>query len=204
MVIITKKPTELRSTFFYTGSREPVLFVVPGSTTSSPYHQVVQLKLWGAGGGGCDGGRLKESWSNNAEEEDMMSSSSGCAGGYVEASFDLPTGETLVVEVGGGGKSRVGVGSRSSDTSLLGGLGGYKGGKSGMRDRSSGGGGGGGNNMYSIFMFDYVIALATADNSSSRSRFIMKVCLRCHLAMEPSLPRHLEVMGVATQATALH
>lgn len=120
---------------------------------SSPYHQVVQLKLWGAGGAGCDGGRLKESWSNNAEEEeDMMSP--GYAGGYVEASFDLPIGETLVVDVGGGGKSRVGVGSRSSDTSLLGGLGGYNGGKSGMRDRSSGGGGGGGNNMYFIFMFD--------------------------------------------------
>ncbi len=142
VVIITKKPTELRSTFFYTGSRETFLFVVPGSTTSSPYHQVVQLKIWGAGGGGCDGGRLKL---EESEEDDILSS--GYAGGYVEASFDLATGETLVVDVGGGGRSRSVVGSRSSDSSLLGGLGGYNGGKSGYRDRSSGGGGGGGKNV---------------------------------------------------------
>lgn len=49
VVIVSKQPTELRSTFFYTDSRENVTFVVPGSTTSSPYHQVVQVKLWGAG-----------------------------------------------------------------------------------------------------------------------------------------------------------
>ena len=97
VVIITKQPTELRSTFFYTG--EKATCVVPGSTNSSPYHQVVQIKLWGAGGGGCDGGRL-----NQLSDSDV--SSSGSAGGYVEAHFDLPMGETLIVDVGGGGQSR--------------------------------------------------------------------------------------------------
>lgn len=55
-------------------------------------------------------------------------------------------GETLIVDVGGGGQSR----SVRSDT-LLGGLGGYNGGKSGYRDRTSGGGGGGGVNVLGNF-----------------------------------------------------
>ena len=130
MVIITKQPTELRSTFFYTG--EKTSYVVPGSTNSSPYHQVVQIKLWGAGGGGCDGGRFDQ-----LSDSDV--SSSGSAGGYVEAHFDLPMGETLIVDVGGSGRSR-----SDRSTTLLGGLGGYNGGKAGYRDGSSGGGGGGG------------------------------------------------------------
>lgn len=131
VVIITKQPTELRSTFFYTGSREN--FIVPGSPRSSPYHQTVQVKLWGAGGGGCDGGRLEK-----LSDSDM--SSSGYAGGYVEASFDFPIGESLIVDVGSGGKSQ----SIGSQNSLLGGLGGYNGGKSGYSSASSRGGGGGG------------------------------------------------------------
>ena len=188
VVIITSQPTELRSAFFYAG--EKASFVVPGSTTSSPYHQVVQVKLWGAGGGGCDGGRL-----NKLSDSDE--SSSGLAGGYVEASFNLPMGDTLIVDVGGGGRSR----SVRSDT-LLGGLGGYNGGKSGYRDRSSGGGGGGGECTCKISVLDLRIASKTAADSSP-SCFI-QVCRRYHWAMEPFLQLHLEAMGEATQVIALH
>eukprot|EP00986_Skeletonema_menzelii_P006514 scaffold2479_cov153-Skeletonema_menzelii.AAC.1 len=156
VVIITSQPTELRSAFFYAG--EKASFVVPGSTTSSPYHQVVQVKLWGAGGGGCDGGRL-----NKLSDSDE--SSSGLAGGYVEASFNLPMGDTLIVDVGGGGRSR----SVRSDT-LLGGLGGYNGGKSGYRDRSSGGGGGGGMSTVS-FGNGTVLAAAFGGNGGGNSSY---------------------------------
>lgn len=193
VVIITKKkpPTEeeLRSTFFYTGSRETSLFVVPGSTTSSPYHQVVQLKLWGAGGGGCDGGRLlkESSWRNNNSEEQeedndiIMALSSGYAGGYIEASFDLPTGETLVVDVGGGGRSQRSVllgSSISGDSSLLGGLGGYNGGKSGYRDASSGGGGGGGNNIFHVF--DYLSRASLHISAKLLTKILLLLALSLH------------------------
>ena len=132
MVIITKKPAGLRSNFFYTGSAEE--YVVTGDAKSSPYEQEVQVKLWGAGGGGCDGGRVTK------EKEELSDSdtSSGFAGKFVNSSFIFPVGQTLIVDVGQGGRSQ---GPLSSS---LGGLGGYNGGKSGYRDRHSGGGGGGG------------------------------------------------------------
>lgn len=131
VTIITHEPVELRSSFFYSGSVQK--FDVPGDTRSSPYEQVVQVKVWGGGGGGCDGGRQMK----DTDDADTTTSS-GYSGEYTEASFLLPMGETLLIDVGGGGRSQ------GSSSHSLGGLGGYNGGKSGYRDRFSGGGGGGG------------------------------------------------------------
>lgn len=154
IVIITEH--ELRSHFFYTGSAED--FVVHGDLRSSPYEQVVRVKLWGAGGGGCDGGRLQ------TKEASEFDTSSGLAGGYVEASFVVPTGEVLLVDVGGGGKSQ------GSQTHSLGGLGGYNGGKSGYKNRSSGGGGGGGMSRLS-FSNGTIIAAAFGGNGGGNSNY---------------------------------
>ena len=151
VVIVTKQPTELRSSFFHTGS--PQTYAVPGNSRRHPYEQRVDVKLWGAGGGGCDGGRV----ATLSESDDDLSS--GSAGEYVHASFILPIGEVLIVEVGGGGQSRS-KGSRSQ--TLLGGLGGYNGGKSGYRDQSSEGGGGGGE-------FASIILVCSSISSASES-----------------------------------
>jgi len=159
VVIITKQPAELRSNFFYTGS--PQSYVIPGDARRAPYFQEVQMKLWGGGGGGCDGGRLMtKEWSDDS----LLDTSSGSSGGYVEASFIFPIGQSLIVDVGGGGRS---VGSQSL---TLGGLGGYNGGKSGYKDRSSGGGGGGGMSKVSLSN-GTVVAVAFGGNGGGNSSY---------------------------------
>lgn len=156
---------KLRSNFFYTGSTQS--YVIPGDTKREPYFQKVQMKLWGAGGGGCDGGRLiMKEWSDDNDNNNSSSldhdNSFGLAGGYIETSFLFPIGQSLIVNVGGGGKSQ------GSQSHTLGGLGGYNGGKSGYKDRSSGGGGGGGMTTVS-FTNGTIIAAAFGGNGGGNS-----------------------------------
>ena len=49
-------PLELRAHYF---GKENVMqqYVVPGDGERRPYEQEVRVKVWGAGGGGCDGGK---------------------------------------------------------------------------------------------------------------------------------------------------
>ena len=49
------EPLELRANFFFVNN---VLqeYEIPGDRFSEPYDQVVTIKVWGAGGGGCGGG----------------------------------------------------------------------------------------------------------------------------------------------------
>ncbi|KAL7531218.1 hypothetical protein ACHAXR_003909, partial [Thalassiosira sp. AJA248-18] len=68
----------------------------------------------------------------------MLQFSEGSGGGYVEATFNLPVGDTLQIIVGGGGMSA------QSQSHSLGGKGGYHGGLPGRQDEMSGGGGSGG------------------------------------------------------------
>ena len=48
-------PIELRSQYFL---QENAIqeYIVPGNPKAKPYEQDVTIKVWGAGGGGCDGG----------------------------------------------------------------------------------------------------------------------------------------------------
>ena len=54
--IIDVPPLELSATYLL---KENVAqeYVVPGDGRQRPYGQVVKVKLWGGGGGGCDGGK---------------------------------------------------------------------------------------------------------------------------------------------------
>ncbi|KAL9182659.1 hypothetical protein ACHAXT_013311 [Thalassiosira profunda] len=133
-------PLELRAGFFRPADANVVQeYVVPGDKNRRPYEQEVTVKLWGAGGGGCDGGRGETTQSLPVEgPEGAIYFGEGAGGGYAEATFLLPVGETLHVVVGGGG------GSNGSQSHSLGGEGGYNGGHPGKDDETSGGGGGGG------------------------------------------------------------
>ena len=132
-------PLELKASYFLKENSIQE-YIVPGDTQRSPYEQEVKIKLWGGGGGGCNGGRdeIVESIPEEEDDEGIVKFSEGAAGGYVEATFVLPVGDTLQVVVGGGGMSE---GSLSNS---LGGAGGYHGGLPGRSNLSSSGGGGGG------------------------------------------------------------
>ncbi|KAL7548422.1 hypothetical protein ACHAWF_011710 [Thalassiosira exigua] len=136
-------PLELRAGYFL---KENVIqeYVVPGDGQSGPYDQVVRIKAWGAGGGGCDGGRGEATEPlSEVDEDGALWFCEGSAGGYVEAAFRLPVGSRLEIAVGGGGKSY------GSLPNSLGGGGGYNGGYPGKDDGTSGGGGGGGMTLVS-------------------------------------------------------
>lgn len=100
-----------KRTFSYTGSGQT--FTIPEGVTS------VDVKVWGAGGGGSD-------YSNSYQ---------GGSGGFASGTLSVAPGENLVVIVGGGG----GLG----DSNDSGGEGGYGGGGDGTLGDASGGGGGG-------------------------------------------------------------
>ena len=154
-----QQPQLLHANYFFKDNVEQD-YIVPGNRNASPYEQVVLVKVWGGGGGGCNGGRgeikealLPELETNVTENNNgLIHFSAGAGGGYVEAKFRLPVGETLKITIGGGGKSE---GSRSDS---LGGLGGYNWGQHGRADGTSGGGGGGG--MTTISLNGTVIAAA--------------------------------------------
>ena len=50
-------PLELRAQY-YAAEENAQRYVVPGDGRRTPYEQEVQVKVWGAGGGGCDGGEV--------------------------------------------------------------------------------------------------------------------------------------------------
>ena len=97
-------PLELKASYFLKENSIQE-YIVPGDTQRSPYEQEVKIKLWGGGGGGCNGGRdeIVESTPEEEDDEGIVKFSEGAAGGYVEATFVLPVGDTLQVVVGGGG-----------------------------------------------------------------------------------------------------
>jgi len=104
-------------------------YVVPGDKRRRPYEQEVRIKVWGGGGGGCDGGRgeskepLPEEYYDSDNDILFRKFSEGSGGGYVEAAFRLPVGDTLEIVVGGGGSSA------ESLSDSLGGKGGNNGGR---------------------------------------------------------------------------
>ena len=85
----------------------------------------VQIKAWGAGGGGCRGGFDKEN--------DQIYYIRGHLR-YIEVNLRLPIGETIKITVGQGGNKD------ASQSDSLGGLGGSNGGNPGRDDGASGGG----------------------------------------------------------------
>lgn len=134
-------PLELRARYFAKNNVVQT-YVVPGDKYRRPYGQEVRVKIWGGGGGGCDGGRGETKLplpEKDQEQGSILKFSEGSGGGYVEAVFHLPVGDVLQIVVGGGGMSGGG-----SLPDSLGGKGGYNGGHPGRSDDWSGGGGGGG------------------------------------------------------------
>lgn len=104
--LATTLQAQVTQVFTYTGNTQT--FTVPAGVTS------LQIKAWGAGGGGSnafnDGG-------------------SGGSGAFITATLQVSAGEQYTVQVGGGGKSGPGIKA-----------GGYAGGGSGGRQSGSGGG----------------------------------------------------------------
>ena len=134
----------LESVYFYREEEKIQEYIVPGfgdSVKRAPYGtREVKIKLYGAGGGGCGGGRTEETDPSlpRFDSDGQMYHSHGLAGSYIEANLLLPIGEKLLVTIGGGG------GSEGSQNDSLGGRGGFNGGYPGRNDLFSGGGGGGG------------------------------------------------------------
>lgn len=95
----------------------PQVYVVPSSPVKGSEINFIDVKLWGAGGGGG---------SSNF--------SLGGAGAFVQGRLAVKTGDTLLVYVGGGGQGM------SGDR---GGMGGFNGGGDGGDGEFGGGGGGG-------------------------------------------------------------
>ena len=49
----------LTANYFFTENEVVQEYIVPGNKYSNPYEQIVKVKVWGAGGGGCDGGKQR-------------------------------------------------------------------------------------------------------------------------------------------------
>ena len=135
----------LRSTYFYREELKVQEYIVPafrGQENSAPYgKRRIKIMLWGGGGGGCGGGRGKQLDPSLPRIDPVTGEtyrSQGHAGGYVEANLLLPINEKLSITLGEGGNTE------GSQSSTLGGRGGFNGGLPGRDDGMSGGGGGGG------------------------------------------------------------
>ena len=96
--------------------------------------KLVEFKLWGAGGGSGSQNRYDGGYHTNT----FYNVKEGGAGGFVTASYNIPSGTALTFSVGQGGRGSL-IGGNPSDA-----LGGYNGGGGGTytsRDASGGGGG---------------------------------------------------------------
>lgn len=96
--------------------------------------KIVEFKLWGAGGGSGSQQRSGTSYHTNT----FYNVKEGGAGGFVTAAYNMPTGTSLTLSVGGGGKGGL-IGGNPSDA-----VGGYNGGGGGTYSTYDASGGGGG------------------------------------------------------------
>lgn len=139
---IQDEATVMQSTYFYREELKVQEYIVPplgGSQgNSAPYgKRRIKIKLWGGGGGGCGGGRRKQLDPSLPRTDPITGEtyySTGLAGGFVEASLLVPINEKLSITLGGGGNTE------GSQSSTLGGIGGFNGGLPGRDDGTSGGG----------------------------------------------------------------
>lgn len=88
-----------RTTFFYTGSTQyfHVDDTLDSTVSNSPQIDFIDVKLWG--GGGAGGGTPK-----NISVADETGFSHGGGGGFTQTRIDVTPGETLLIQVGSGGK----------------------------------------------------------------------------------------------------
>lgn len=101
---------------------------------SSGAGKLVEFKLWGAGGGSGSQQRSGTSYHTNT----FYNVKEGGSGGFLTASFQIPSGTQLLFSVGGGGRGGL-IGGNPSDA-----LGGYNGGGGGTYSTYDASGGGGG------------------------------------------------------------
>ncbi|GMH68130.1 hypothetical protein TrST_g11438 [Triparma strigata] len=148
---------ESRSVFYYSGNSQ--IYTVPElagwKRTSSKTDRWIDVKLWGAGGGGgygVDGGG-RGTLAGTTILPSGTDYSKGGGGGFVQARFKVVPGESLTVVVGGGG-----VQTRATEN-RVGGNGGFNGGGGGGHGVDGAGGGGGGG-MTSLLRGATVLAVA--------------------------------------------
>jgi hypothetical protein len=94
----------------------------------------VDFKIWGAGGGSGAQNRANTNYHTNT----FYNVKEGGAGGFVEVSYIIPSGTSLLLSVGGGGTGGL-IGGNPSDA-----IGGYNGGGGGTYTSYDASGGGGG------------------------------------------------------------
>ena len=142
---VHNQPTPSVSTFVYQDPAvfgpEPQLYVVPKSPVAGIVTSHVDIKAWGAGGGG------------GATDKGV-----GGAGAFVALRLAVKEGDILAIRVGGGGG-----GAKGSS----GGLGGYNGGGKGGYGHRGGGGGGGASTVHLLLKDDDPRAVRGAEELSA-------------------------------------
>lgn len=132
----SNRPTGIEGLMIYNSEKQTIQAYISGqwSDVGGGGKKLVEFKLWGAGGGSGSQQRNGTSYHTNT----FYNIKEGGAGGFVTASFNIASGTSLVLSVGGGGRGGL-IGGNPSDAQ-----GGYNGGGGGSYTTYDASGGGGG------------------------------------------------------------
>lgn len=132
----SNRPTGIEGLMIYNSEKQTIQAYISGqwSDVGGGGKKLVEFKLWGAGGGSGSQQRNGTSYHTNT----FYNVKEGGAGGFVTASFNIASGTSLVLSVGGGGRGGL-IGGNPSDAQ-----GGYNGGGGGSYTTYDASGGGGG------------------------------------------------------------
>jgi hypothetical protein len=132
----SNRPSGVEGLMIYNSEKQSIQAYISGqwSDVGGGGKKLVEFKLWGAGGGSGSQQRNGTSYHTNT----FYNVKEGGAGGFVTASFNIATGTSLLLSVGGGGRGGL-IGGNPSDA-----LGGYNGGGNSTYSTYDAGGGGGG------------------------------------------------------------
>jgi hypothetical protein len=132
----SNRPTGVEGLMIYNSEKQTIQAYISGqwSDIGGGGKKLVEFKLWGAGGGSGSQQRSGTNYHTNT----FYNVKEGGAGGFLTASFNINSGTSLLLSVGGGGKGAL-IAGNPSDA-----LGGYNGGGGGTYTSSDASGGGGG------------------------------------------------------------
>lgn len=132
----SNRPTGVDGLMIYNSEKQTIQAYISGqwSDVGGGAKKLVEFKLWGSGGGSGSQQRSGASYHTNT----FYNVKEGGAGGFVTASFNIASGTSLLLSVGGGGRGGL-IGGNPSDA-----IGGYNGGGGGSYATYDASGAGGG------------------------------------------------------------